>query len=73
MKPIPKRRKMRAWTRVITERMVRTYMKGIPDRSYEIDDLIKGDKVRKDRKIIYRIRGHGKKNRNFLVGAWGKN
>lgn len=32
-KPIPMRRKMRAWTRVITERMVRTRTKGIPDRS----------------------------------------
>lgn len=72
-KPIPIRRKIRAWTRVIAERMARTLTKGIPDKSYEIDDLVKGDKVREDGKIIYRIRGHGKKNRNFLVGAWGKN
>lgn len=64
---------MRAWIRVITERMVRSYKKGIPEGSYEIDDLIKGDKVRKDGKIVYRIRGQGKKNMNFLVGAWGKN
>lgn len=60
-----------AWSSI--EGMVKAHTKGTPgtpDRSYEVDDLIKGDKVKEDGNFIYGIRGHGKKKRKFLVRAW---
>lgn len=52
---------------------MKSHTKGTPDRSYEVDDLTKGDKVKEDGNFIYGIREHGKKNRKFLVKVWKEN
>lgn len=57
-KLVPMRGNMRAWTRAATEKMVRTHTKRTPQRSYEVDGLIKRDKVKEDGNSIYRISGH---------------
>lgn len=50
---------------------MRTHWEGTPGGS-EVDDLIKADKVKEDDNSMYRIRRHGRKNRNFLEGLRGK-